>query len=217
MNDHELFGPDDEYEEADENTSMALVSTIEPYSLSVTEIDDDRIPDGMVCMGSFIGERLIARSAVPPDVIADVLSREAFVEPVRLALAAFEQNPGIQCRLFALLPAEQFRETEDEPEEPWRASIPSFEEEQEAEELPLEMADQDGKPVVPLLLGHVVRFDKDRKHPEDLAREAADVLQAILAPGTPLSSVVDKVLEELLNDGGPGDAPPDVTPSTDEE
>jgi hypothetical protein len=171
MND-DIFDEQDEFDTDDEQddgerTSVALVSTIEPYFLKVEEVDDDRIPEGMVCMGSFIGDRLIARSAVPPEMINDVESRQLFSDPVRLALAAVEEDPGLQCRLFALLPAEGLEEPE-EPAEPWAASVPRFE-----DQLPPD-TDEPTEAVVPLLLGHVVRFEKDRKHPGDLAAEAAD-------------------------------------------
>ncbi|MDX1449658.1 MAG: hypothetical protein R3246_11425 [Acidimicrobiia bacterium] len=210
MNDDEIFEGQDEFDDEDgngEKTSVALVSTIEPYLLKVEEVHDDRIPEGMVCMGSFIGDRLIARSAVPPEMISDVANRQLFSDPVRLALAAVEEDPGLQCRLFALLPAADVEEP-DEPAEPWAASVPRFED-QVSEESP---SDETTEAVVPLLLGHVVRFAKDRKHPGDLAAEAADVLQTILANDTPLSSVVDKVLEDLL-----GDSPDDAGPTAPDE
>ena len=52
---------------------------------------------------------------------------------------------------------------------------------------------------VPILLGHIVRLARDRKHPEDLAHEAMDVLATILTGS--VSEVVDRVLEELLGEG----------------
>ena len=55
--------------------------------------------------------------------------------------------------------------------------------------------------VVPLLLGHIVRFQRDRKHPDDLAMEAGDVLQTIVAKESATTEVVDKLLEDLLGDG----------------
>jgi hypothetical protein len=185
--------PDDflQPEEEEEPTTVALVSTMEPLELAVDVIDDDLIPDGMVGMGSFLDGRLIARSAVSPKMFEDIRSRDAFSSPVRVALVAVERDPGLQCRLFALLPAEHFQE-DDEPSEPWMASVPRFEEQEELEE--------EQEAVVPLLLGHIVRFATDRKHPEDLAAEAADVLQTILADDRPLSNVVDKLLDDLLDD-----------------
>jgi hypothetical protein len=183
--------------EGEDGTTVAFVSTMEPLALRVDEIDDDRIPEGLICMGSFFQGRLIARSAVPPETLDEIRDRHVFESPVRIALAAVEREPGLQCRLFALLPAEQL-EGNEEPEEPWAASVPRFEDvartadENKADESP------EGA-VVPILLGHIVRFAKDRKHPDDLAAEAADVLQTIIAQDQPLSNVVDKLLDDLLD------------------
>ncbi len=180
-------------DEHDPDTPVAFVATQDPFVLRVRKIPDDRTPEGMVCMGTFLEEQdqMIARSAVPPDMLSDLEESGAFGEPVRLALAAVEQNPGLQCRLFALIPAEIFQQNDDsEPEEPWASSVPQFES-TEQEEVP-------DNAVVPLLLGHIVRFKRDRKHPEDLAREAGDVLRAILAEETGTTEVVDKLLDDLL-------------------
>ena len=181
--------PDDrEYE-----TPVAFVATQHPVPLRVDKVQDDRTPDGMVCMGTFLEaqNQLIARSAVPPDMLSEIKESGAFGTPVRLALAAVEQDPGLQCRLFALIPADLFHQgEEEEPDEPWAASVPRFED-SNRRELPQNS-------VVPLLLGHVVRFRRDRKHPSDLAREAGDVLRSILADQP--TEVVDKLLEDLLDD-----------------
>ena len=177
------------------NAAVAFVATQDPVSVRVAEIADSRIPEGMICMGTFLksDKKPIARSAVPPDMLSDIEARDAFADPVRLALAAVEEEPGLQCRLFALLPAEYFQEPEaEEPEEPWAASVPRFED-RERQELPKNA-------VVPLLLGHIVRFKRDRRHPDNLAMEAGDVLQTILSRESPTTEVVDKLLEDLLGD-----------------
>jgi hypothetical protein len=184
-------------------TPVALVSTVDPVAIQVGEVDDERIPDGMVCMGAFLAGRLIARSIVPPEMLADLSNRNVFQDPVRIALAAVERDPGLQCRLFALLPADQVEE-DDEDEEPWAASVPKFEdvvadEEQEEAEEEEDDESEDEERVYPLLLGNIVRFRRDRKHPDDLAAEAADVLQTIIADERPLSNIVDKLLDDLLD------------------
>ncbi len=186
----------DESEEQSPQTPMVFVTTQDPVSLRVAEIKDWRTPDGMICMGTFLEDRPqpIARSAVPDDMVSDLEASGAFGNPVRLALAAVEENPGLQCRLFALLPAEHFQEAESEPEEPWAASVPSFED-GIREEIP-------ENAVVPLLLGHIVRFQRDRKHADDLAMEAGDVLQTILDKEFRTTEVVDKLLEDLMRDSG---------------
>ncbi len=195
----EAWTPEEpEFDESDEESSqkqVAFVATQDPVSLRVSEIPYWRTPDVMFCMGTFLKDQAqpIARSAVPDDMLSDLEASGAFGHPVRLALAAVEEQPGLQCRLFALLPAEHFRETESEPKEPWAASVPSFED-RTHEEIP-------ENAVVPLLLGHIVRFQRDRKHPDDLAMEAGDVLQTIVAKESATTEVVDKLLEDLLGDG----------------
>ncbi|MEK6596867.1 MAG: hypothetical protein AABY91_00940, partial [Gemmatimonadota bacterium] len=49
-----------------------------------------------------------------------------------------------------------------------------------------------------VLLGHVVRFTRDRRHPASLPLEAADVLSTIVQGR--VAEVVDKLLEDLLSD-----------------
>ena len=49
-----------------------------------------------------------------------------------------------------------------------------------------------------ILLGHIVRFAADRKHPDDLAAEAVDVLHKILTGGT-LSDANSKAIDDLLD------------------
>ncbi len=182
-------------EDEQPETPVAFVSTQEPVALRVSEVEDDRMPEGMVCMGTFFDNRLIARSAVTPEALAELTARNVFDSPVRLALAAVEEDPGLQCRLFALLPLEQLQAVEDDPEEPWAASVPRYDPGvEEADD------DEDEEAVASILLGHIVRFQKDRKHSSDLAAEAADVLRTILSDDHPLTDVVDKLLDDLLGD-----------------
>jgi hypothetical protein len=199
------YHDDDEFEpggNGGSQTSVVFVSTQQTVELSVDEIDDDRTPDGMVCMGVFFQDRLIARSIVPPEALDQIEDQEVFSGPVRLGLAAVEEDPGLQCRLFALLPASRFHEHSQEPggepDEPWAASVPRFEDlMQNDQEIDMDDDEENEDAVVPLLLGHVVRFGRDRRHPDSLAEEAADVLRAILADDRPLTNIVDKIIEDL--------------------
>lgn len=199
---------DEEHSESDGNggphAQVAFVSTQQTVPLQVDEVEDDRTPEGMVCMGVYFRERLIARSIVLPEALEQLEAQDVFSDPVRLGLAAIEEDPGLQCRLFALLPASRFQdleqeqEREQEPEEPWAASVPRFEDVMQANEREEGEEDEIGDDaIVPILLGHVVRFGRDRKHPDSLAEEAADVLRAILSDDKPLTSIVDKLLEDL--------------------
>ena len=168
----------------------AFVITTEPVGLLVAELSDDRVPEGMVGLGTWIGDRLVARCAVEPEAAEVVLQEGWFDAPVPLALAAEEAHPGLQCRLFAVIEVPSPEGEEDDGgNEPWAASVPRWEQETGPE------SSAGGQAAV--LLGHVVRFTRDRKHPDNLALEAADVLATIVQGQ--VTEVVDKVLEDLLD------------------
>ena len=197
---------------------MALAATDRPLPLRLAPIEDERAPDGMSCIGSFLGPKLVARCVVPPDAAAFLLERGLFTNPVRLALAAREESPGLQCQLFALveLPGDFFNRSEDdeEAESPWAESVPgaAYEREVSGGSAPGESEDDgetedgpDGEEAADrqaaVFLGQIIRFEKDRKHPSDLALETMDVLRTIVQGD--VSEVVDKVLEDLLGGAGP--------------
>lgn len=194
-----------------EGRPSVLVATSTPVQVRVEPVDDERTPDGSVCLGTFIGERLVGRRVAPTEALDELREFHLFDEPVHLGLVAYEDAPGLQCRLLALLPAERFplsddnEEQEEEDEsEPWRASVPAPSFEQEPERPPPrpdgETPSLEDGAAVPVYLGNIVRLSRDRKHPDDLAAEASDVLMTVLTG--PVSEVVDRVLEDLLGDGG---------------
>jgi len=182
---------------------FVMVTTSSAVDITVREVLDERTPDDAVCLGTFYEGRLIARCIVPPEALAAVEDHSLFAGPVHLGLLGFEETPGLQCRLLAfvdstLLPPDM---DDDDEEEPWRASVPrpDFESMGDGDQ-PMAMGEPEG--TVPILLGHIVRMSKDRKHPDDLADEAMDVLATILTGS--VSEVVDRVLEDLLGDGAEG-------------
>jgi hypothetical protein len=208
---------------------VALAATDRPLPLRLATIEDERAPDGMACIGSFLGPKLVARCVVPPDAAAFLLERGLFARPVRLALAAREEAPGLQCQLFALvdLPGDFF-DTPDEEEEsasPWADSVPGTAYDRAIQEGPVgategaedaededdeddeddEGEEEDDEPgrerQAAVFLGQIIRFEHDRKHPGDLALETMDVLRTIVQGD--VSEVVDKVLEDLLGEAGP--------------
>lgn len=187
-----------------EHRPTALAAAEQPVDLQVRLIDDDRTPEGMVCMGTFRGERMIARCVIPPETWEQVTTFELFGEPVPVVLMAREAPPGLQCQLFALLalPIELLEddddeegETEDDEEEaPWADSLPGTSYERQVAGEDEEEDDEDR--VVAFPLGQIVRFDKDRLHPGNLPLETADVLRRLIEGRT--YEVVDKALEDLL-------------------
>jgi len=196
-----------------EELPVALAATDRPLSLRLAPVEDERAPDGMSCIGSFLGPKLVARCVVPPDAAAFLLERGLFTQPVRLALAAREESPGLQCRLFALvdIPKDFFASVEEEEASPWAESVPGAAYDREmAGEPPGEAEgstetdpdDSSDERQAAVFLGQIVRFEKDRRHPGDLALETMDVLRTIVQGE--VSEVVDKVLEDLLGRGETG-------------
>ena len=81
----------------------AYAAAEEPVALRVRLIDDERTPEGMVCMATYHDTRLIARYVMPPEMWAQVAEHNLFGSPVPVVLVAREAAPGLQCQLYALL------------------------------------------------------------------------------------------------------------------
>src|SRR4051812_27727705 len=77
----------------------ALAATEQPVDLSVKLVADERVPDGMVCMGTYRGERLVARCVLPPEAWDEIEEFGLFDDPVPVVLVAREAPPGLQCQL----------------------------------------------------------------------------------------------------------------------
>jgi hypothetical protein len=171
----------------------AIAATEDPVQLTVALVHDERVPDGMVCMGSFRNGRLVARSVMPPEAWEQIDGYGIFDEPVQVVLVARAAPPGVQCQLYAMVPLPD--EEDDEPEEPWAASVPGSS--YEASVDGAEEEDEDAEPrVAPIPLGHIVRYDRDRVHPQSLPLEAVDLLRKVIDGKT--SEVVDRALADLL-------------------
>jgi hypothetical protein len=174
----------------------AIAATEEPIQLEVALIEDDRVPPEMVCMGTYRSGRLVARAVMTPEAWAQIEEHGFFDEPLQVVLVARVAPPGLQCQLFAMVPLPA--EESDEAEEPWAASVPgsSYEASVEGEE-----DAQDEPQVAPVPLGNIVRYERDRVHPESLPLETADVLKKIIEGDA--AEVVDRALADLLGlEGG---------------
>ena len=198
--------PDDESDQPfgdSEARPAVFVTTREPVNLTVSQLDDARAPDSSA-LAAYIDGRLVARSAMPPEAIARLVGLHLFDEPVRLGLFAYEEAPGLQCRLFALVPRNSL-EAEAHASEPWKASVPSYEALADRDDDDDDLEDDDGDdddegemPFETILLGHIVRFARDRRHPEDLAAEAVDILQRIIHGAESLEDADRKAIDDLL-------------------
>lgn len=192
--------PDDE----ESRPAAVLAATGVPVPLRVEEISDERVPEGMRCLGTFLDGNLVARCAVPPGAIEYFERHGVFGEPRQLVLAAREEEPGLRCELYAIvpMPPTPLEDSEaDEDHEPWSASVPSSSYERTVAEHAQGEPKVDGaeSPMAAVLLGQIVRFQRDRKHPDSLPLETVDVLARIVSGR--VVEVIDKVLEDLLDPG----------------
>lgn len=178
--------------QGDAPSPAAIAATEHPVQITVGLLEDERVPEGMVCMGSYRNGRLIARAVLPPEAWGQIHEYGIFDEPVQVVLVARAAPPGLQCQLYAMVPLPDTED--DEPDEPWSASVPGSSYESSVEE---EDEEGDDDPAVaPIPLGNIVRYERDRVHPESLPLEAVDVLRRIIDGDT--SEVVDRALADLL-------------------
>jgi hypothetical protein len=175
----------------------AIAATDEPIQLTVGLVEDERVPPDMVCMGTYRNQRLVARSVITPEAWEQIVRHRFFDEPLQVVLVARVAPPGLQCQLFAMVPLPE-QETE-EPDEPWAASVPSS-----SYEASIAAEEETEPQVAPVPLGNIVRYQRDRVHPESLPLETADVLRKIVEGNA--TEVVDRALAELLGLDGDGKA-----------
>ena len=180
----------------DAPSPAAIAATEHPVQLTVGLVEDERVPEGMVCMGSYRNGRLIARAVLPPEAWHQIHEYGIFDEPVQIVLVARTAPPGLQCQLYAMVPLPDDADEEEE-NEPWSTSLPGSSYEAAVEEEGEDEGDDSDDPAVaPIPLGNIVRYDRDRIHPESLPLEAVDVLRRIIDGDT--SEVVDRALADLL-------------------
>lgn len=179
------------------DAESVLVGTASPVSLRVERIDHHLAPEGTVCIGSFLGDRMISRCAVPEETAQEFLQMELFQRPVALALNVRQGGPGVEGSVLALVPASEAMEREDGKEQaPWKRSVPGAGYDDAVAE------DQGEGQLVGIFLGEVVRFQEDRKHPDNLVKEAADMLAGAVRGR--IGKVVDRVIEDLDPSGPAG-------------
>jgi hypothetical protein len=176
-----------------------------PIALEARSIQHNAVPEGAVGLGYYYDDRLIARSVVAATALETI--RSLLAGPVSVALAAREDPKGnIDGRICLVLPVEpDAGEGEGGGDgeletEPWKSSIPA---------LPPELEDgyggggmnggeeEDGPRFALLPIGNVVRAVDDRKHPDDVAHDAKEMLDTLLLGGG--RDAVQKAIDDLLN------------------
>lgn len=176
---------------------LIVVTHPDPIRLDVRPIDHARTPDGAVALAYYYGGSLVARGVVPPDAVDAI--RRLLRSPVSVALAATEDDDGnIDGRVCLILPldSEVLNDVDEEEEgdnEPWRASVP---------QLPAELggeapADEERPKLALLPIGHVVRSNIDRGHPENMAADVREMLENLVSGKG--QDAVQKAIDDLLN------------------
>lgn len=178
---------------------LVVVPHPDPIALEARSIQHNAVPEGAVGLGYYYDDRLIARSVVAVNALETIQSLLAV--PVSVALAAREDGKGnIDGRICLVLPVEPDASEggEDPDSEPWKSSIPAP---------PAEIGsgygdgtgeeDEDGPKFALLPIGNVVRAANDRRHPEDVAHDAKEMLDNLLQGAS--RDAVQKAIDDLLN------------------
>ena len=178
---------------------LVVVPHPEPISLEARSIRHNSVPEGAVGLGYYYDGRLIARSVVAANALETIKS--LLSAPVSVALAAREDDSGnIDGRICLVLPVEPEGEGGGESEA-WRSSIPVPPPEVEpgygSSGPAPESEDEEDRQFALLPIGNVVRSNVDRRHPDDVANDAREMLDTLLSGGG--RDAVEKAIDDLLN------------------
>jgi hypothetical protein len=151
---------------------LVVVTHPDPVVLEVRPIANVATPGDSVALGYYYEGHVLARGVVASEAVDAI--HGLLRDPVSVALAASEdENGNIDARVCLVLPIEGEEGQDEEPEEPWRASIPSPPTEFESE--------YTDRPRLALLpIGNAVRGARQRKHP-DVAGDAREMLSNLLS------------------------------------
>lgn len=177
---------------------LVVVTHAKPIDLEARPIRHGSLPEGAIALGYYHDGYLVARGVVSPEAVEAI--RGLLARPVSVALAAAEDKEGnIDARVCLVLPIDpdqlplEEEDENEEPQEPWRASLPSLP--PGIESVP--EADDPQRPKLALLpIGNVVRGRKDRQHPSNIAADAREMLENLV--GGRGQDAVRKAIDDLL-------------------
>jgi hypothetical protein len=168
---------------------LVVVTHPKPVVLEARRIDDVSTPDGSIALGYYHEGHVLARGVVANDAVAAI--HGLLRAPVSVALAATEdENGNIDARVCLVLPVEGEDAVADdeEPEEPWKASVP-----RPPNEIGGEYEDRPRLALLPI--GNAVRGAGQRNHP-DVAGDAREMLDNLLAGRS--YDAVSRAIDDLL-------------------
>jgi hypothetical protein len=178
---------------------LVVVPHPNPIALEARSLRHNAVPDGAVGLGYYYDGRLIARSVVAAGALDTIHS--LLESPVSVALAAREDDSGnIDGRICLVLPVDPDAAEDGDggmDDEPWKESIPAP---------PPEIdsgydggggdGDEDSPQFALLPIGNVIRAAEDRHFPDDVAHDAKEMLDNLLAGGG--RDAVQKAIDDLL-------------------
>jgi hypothetical protein len=177
---------------------LVVVTHPKPITLQARPIRHESSPESSVALGYYHDGHLVARGIVSPDAVEAI--HGLLAKPVSLALAAAEDDHGnIDARVCVVLPIDPEllqSEQDDEPEEPWKASLPLL---PEGIEQGHERGDstESAQPKLALLpIGNVIRGKNDRNHPGNVALDAQEMLENLVRGQA--QDAVRKAIDDLL-------------------
>ncbi len=174
---------------------LLVITHPEPLKIDARPIRHQAVPQGAVGLGYYHSGNLIARGVVSPEAVDAI--RMLLSAPVSVALAATEDPQGnIDARVCLVLPVdpEKLKGPDDEPDEPWKASVPPPPAEVETG---YGETESDETRLALLPIGSVVRAARDRRHPDDAKGDVSEMLDNLL--GGRARDAVAKAIDDLLD------------------
>lgn len=169
---------------------LIVVTHPDPVLLEARTIEDVDTPEDSVALGYYHEGHVLARGVVAHDAVDAI--HGLLRDPVSVALAATEDEQGnIEARVCLVLPVDPDEvQEDDEPDEPWRASVPAPPGESDDEE------EHPSRPRLALLpIGNAVRGARHRNH-SDVAADAREMLMNLLSGRS--QDAVSKAIDDLL-------------------
>ena len=175
---------------------LVIVTHPDPIELEARPLRSAQEPDGAVALGYYHAGHLVARGVVLPGALEAI--NGLLAQPVSVALAATVDDDGnIDARVCLVLPLDPDAlppgKDDEAPEESWRGSLPEL---PEGIETRSDSDDPDRPRLALLPIGNVVRGHKDRRHPEDVAADAQEMLDNLV--GGRAQDAVQKAIDDLL-------------------
>jgi hypothetical protein len=167
---------------------LVVVTHPKPVVLEARAIDHVPTPSDSVVLGYYHEGHVLARGVVANEALDAI--QGLLRDPVSVALAATEdENGNIEARVCLVLPVEGEEGGEtNEPEEPWKSSVP---------QPPAEMnGEYEDWPKMALLpIGNAVRGARARNH-SDVASDAREMLSNLLSGRS--QDAVSRAIDDLL-------------------